>query len=103
MERIGGGMGLKSIEMQVALPRTQDSGKIQEQVHKQGEHVQSTLTASQLKEDKIKRNRIQELENTNSFLEKNESDTLKQDVYGKQSGGATSRHPFLGRRIDFNG
>lgn len=103
MERIGGGMGLKSIEMQVALPRTQDSGKIQEQVHKQGEHVQSTLTASQLKEDKIKRNRIQELEKTNSFLEKNESDTLKQDVYGKQSGGETSRHPFLGRRIDFNG
>ena len=30
-------MGLKSIEMQVALPRTQEVGKIQEQMNRQGQ------------------------------------------------------------------
>ena len=41
-------MGLKSIELQVALPRSQDAGKMQEQMMRQGQQFQETLTEQQL-------------------------------------------------------
>ena len=35
-------MGLKSVELQVAIPRTQDAGKMQEQLSRQGQQFQET-------------------------------------------------------------
>ncbi|MFA1820649.1 hypothetical protein ACDX78_10770 [Virgibacillus oceani] len=46
-------LGWKSIKMQVAFPRTQDAGKLQEQIGKQHQHFQESFTANQ--EQKRKR------------------------------------------------
>ena len=41
-------MGLKSIELQVAIPRSQDAGKMQEQMMRKGQQFHETLTEQQL-------------------------------------------------------
>lgn len=44
-------LSLKSIELQVALPHSQDAGKIQDQMSKEGQRFQESLTQSQIQED----------------------------------------------------
>ncbi|MFC4557142.1 hypothetical protein ACFO3D_02810 [Virgibacillus kekensis] len=104
-------MGLlswKSIEMQVALPRTQDAGKLQEQMLKQNQHFQESLAGSQLKEAERKRIRVQEMDNVEGtkVKEKQEIDgqEKEQEKQSRQkSRGELSAHPYLGTQIDFNG
>lgn len=94
-------MGLKSIEMQVALPRTQDVGKIQEQMDRQGQLLQGALLQSQLEKEKIKRTQIQQSEKSSPTKNKKESDKGQQKQ--KSPNKVRSDHPYLGKRIDFNG
>lgn len=99
-------MGWKSIEMQVALPRTQDAGQLQEQMMKQNQHFQASLAQSQLKENIKKRNSVQLFEDIH--------DIKRNDEGRHQQGYHTSgqhqdpdepsiKHPYLGRQIDFSG
>ncbi|MFB4167470.1 hypothetical protein [Virgibacillus sp. JSM 102003] len=99
----------KSIEMQVALPRTQDAGKLQEQMLKQNQHFQESLAQSQLKDIEQKRKRVQEFENIHNVKNKNKEDRDTNDSEDQQSelGYAPidefAEHPYLGKKIDFNG
>lgn len=98
-------MGWKSIEMQVALPRTVDAGKVQEQLQKQSEHIQGALTASQLEQERIKRTNVGKTEDMEQLkLKKEQKDNPESET--KKSGIAKdidSSHPYLGKRVDFNG
>ncbi|MEC5422667.1 hypothetical protein QGM71_04055 [Virgibacillus sp. C22-A2] len=94
----------KSIEMQVALPRTQDAGKLQEQMLKQSQHFQESLAGSQLKQEELRRKRVNEFENINEA--KNNKEELNQhEMHGHESDQKkdTANHPYLGKKIDFNG
>ena len=51
-------MSLKAIEMQIALPRTHDAGKIQEQLQQRGQHLQEHAAQSVTKEDDLKRKTV---------------------------------------------
>ncbi|MHA6251270.1 hypothetical protein [Oceanobacillus sp. CAU 1775] len=98
-------MGWKSIEMQVALPRTVDAGKVQEQLQKQSEQMQGALTASQVEQEKIKRTKVGESENTEKLkLKKDSQDNQEESTEDdKDRKDVDSSHPYLGKRIDFNG
>lgn len=100
-------MSWKSIDLQVALPRTQDAGKIQEQMTKQSEHFQESLAQSQLEQEKQKRKTVNEMEETikaeiNKDQEKHkEQGNNKEDTSEEKE--QEMKHPYLGSNIDFSG
>lgn len=99
-------LGLKSIEMQVALPRTQDAGKLQEQLGKRHQHFQESHTANQLKQEELKRKKINNFEQVKLFKNKKKhNDPALQDEVKKKESMLKEKveHPYLGTKIDFNG
>ncbi|SHN16494.1 hypothetical protein [Gracilibacillus kekensis] len=101
-------MSWKAVEMQVALPRTQDAGKIQDQMQQQGRIDQNQL-AQKLANDELRKRK--------QVLEQEASEKLKND---KKRSGANDpetnhsmektdqqhpqyKHPYLGNRVDFSG
>ncbi|PAV30026.1 hypothetical protein CIL05_09115 [Virgibacillus profundi] len=101
-------MGWKSIEMQVALPRTQDAGKLQDQMQKQSQQFQGSLAQSQLKQEELKRKRINESDHINDGVKikkerDNDSNDNDQEQEKSQQLNKKTNHPYLGSRLDLNG
>ncbi|WP_106497600.1 hypothetical protein [Lentibacillus sp. Marseille-P4043] len=101
-------MGWKSIEMQVALPRTQDAGKLQDQMTRQNQHSQESLIANQLKQDEQKRKRVNEFAETDKVKVKKDQDHSNQTSQDQQQEEQKQEdqfidHPYLGNKIDFSG
>ncbi|HZW68207.1 MAG TPA: hypothetical protein VFF20_06350 [Pseudogracilibacillus sp.] len=105
-------MGLKSIEMQVAIPRSQDAGKMQEQLSRQGQQFQETLTQQQLREDLIKRQRTNRQEKVlKRDVDEDEEQAKKREQEAqeakkqmeKQELSQAIKHPYLGSKIDWTG
>lgn len=101
-------MGLKSIEMQVAIPRSQDAGKMQEQLSRQGQQFQETLTEQQLRDEIIRRTKTNRQEKAlkrevddedQEAGQQNKDEQKEKDKQAEQD----MRHPFLGRQIDWSG
>lgn len=100
-------MSWRPVEMQVALPRIQDAGKIQEQLQTRNQHLQESIAQSQIKTDLEKRKKVNENEQKDhvgikekeremiafSQLQKKKNEEFNQNI----------NHPFLGKQIDFNG
>lgn len=99
-------MSWKSIEMQVALPRAQDAGKLQDQMMKQGQQFQESLAQSQIKQEELKRKKVNESEEIKKARIKKESDDPnqnKEEQSQEEELSHTIEHPYLGNKIDFNG
>lgn len=105
-------MGLKSIELQVAIPRSQDAGKMQEQLSRQGQQFQETLTQQQLSEEVIKRQRTNRQEEVlKRDVDKDEEKAKKREQnkheaknkLEKQKRLQEIKHPYLGSKIDWSG
>ncbi|MDY0408184.1 hypothetical protein ACFFIS_11290 [Virgibacillus soli] len=103
-------MSWKSIEMQVALPRTQDAGKIQEHMTKQQQQFQDTIAQNQLKETEIKRTQVNEFEKIRDAKIRredpqhedknfNDEENQKQDRENHEEKQGL-QHPYLGKKID---
>lgn len=98
--------------MQVAILRSQDASKIQEQLTRQGQQYQETLTQHQLTEEVMKRQRTNRFENvTKREVNTNDerSNHHKNQSYDQQKDRKKPKqkeqidHPYLGRRIDWSG
>lgn len=100
-------MGLKSIEMQVAIPRSLDAGKMQEQMERQGQQFQQTLTEEELKAEAAKPNKVNEYENVqiSNDKEEKEEEQEKREMKAKKKNKNKESidHPYLGNQIDFSG
>lgn len=100
-------LSLKSVEMQVALPRTQDAGKLQEQMQKNHQHFQESLAAVRLKQEELKRKKTNQMENTKNLTIKREERKKEQNNNEQVSKNKKRRnqvkHPYLGKKIDLNG
>ncbi|WP_226034922.1 hypothetical protein [Aquibacillus saliphilus] len=102
-------MSWKSVEMQVALPRIQDAGKIQEQMQQRGQHVQDSITSSQLLSEQEKRKKVNDYnqkDNVKNKKKEGQESVLNQDKQKDdlaQEKENRSDHPYLGSQIDFNG
>ncbi len=104
-------MSLKLIELQVALPRTQDAGKLQEQMQQRGQNMQDHISASLLKQDEKKRKQVVKNEKKEkSSLELNQRSSInghgpnsRDKDNSENSKEAQEEHPYKGKFIDFNG
>ncbi|GAA0435135.1 MAG: hypothetical protein ACQEWU_03810 [Bacillota bacterium] len=102
-------MGWKSIELQVAIPRSQDAGKMQEQMLKQNENFQTSLAQTQLQQEELKRKRVMGSKDLQQLKWKQQQDQkrLNASIQAKDEEKERERkewrHPYLGKRVDFNG
>jgi uncharacterized protein YfaS (alpha-2-macroglobulin family) len=101
-------MSLKAIEMQIALPRTHDAGKIQEQIQQRGQHLQEHAAQRVTKEDELKRKTV--IKNK----QKQEARLNKDGQSSKEQGESRQpkkkkeeliqhNHPYKGKVIDYSG
>lgn len=101
-------MSLKSIEMQIALPRTHDAGKLQEQMQQRGQLLQDFASESVKKEDEKKMRSVMKQEKQEAARfhkdgkgrEQAEQQGAKKEKKHKQQ---TEPHPYKGTRVDFSG
>ncbi|KGX88420.1 hypothetical protein [Pontibacillus litoralis] len=101
-------MTLRTIEMQVALPRTQDAGKLQDQLQHRGQMMQQQIVANQLAAEQRKRKQVIESDQTEDVQlreESNESEYCFEKNGPEKEEEPLPRldHPYLGKNIDFNG
>ncbi|OEF98630.1 hypothetical protein [Desulfuribacillus alkaliarsenatis] len=105
-------MSLKAIELQVAIPRTKDAGRIQEQLQQRPQNDQTqlanaqkknivkeqqkTLETQQTEHQKIKEH--QEKHNKNSNQQQNKNRKNKSDKDNQKS----TKHPFKGHSVDIS-
>ena len=103
-------MSLKSIEMQVALPRTMEAGKIQEQLQQRGQHINDFAADRTNKEEKQKRETVVKHEQKANVRltkddrhgdpkENNEAPTKKKTSKPLEK----EKHPYKGNVIDYSG
>ena len=101
-------VSLKLIELQVAVPRTQDIGKIQEQIEQRGQLSQEQLTVGMQKKDERKRKQVNNnekndratltLKQTSHMHESQEEPEMVEDEDEYKQ-----NHPYKGKFIDFSG
>lgn len=101
-------MSLKLIELQVALPRTQDAGKLQEQMQQRGQNMQNHIASSLLKQDEKKRKQVvKNKKKEKSSLELGQrpssGNSSKAKKKPEQNQEVREVHPYKGNYIDLNG
>jgi uncharacterized protein YfaS (alpha-2-macroglobulin family) len=101
-------MSLKAIEMQIALPRTHDAGKIQEQIQQRGQHLQDHAAQRVTKEDELKRKTV--IKNNQKQEARLNKDGQSSNEHGesgqpkkKQEECIQPNHPYKGKVIDYSG
>lgn len=93
--------------MQIALPRTHDAGKLQEQLNQRSQLIHDQLANSIQKEIDIKRTQVQENSDSEKLdLKKENSDQQYQHnkkKKKKEKHDENPNHPYKGKNIDFFG
>ncbi|HZG15107.1 MAG TPA: hypothetical protein VE710_08825 [Candidatus Bathyarchaeia archaeon] len=106
-------MSLKAVELQIALPRTQEAGKIQEQIQYRQTHEQQAAIDQRNEQDQAMRQRTTNINETDKGQirdkqerQKNrEQDQGEQKQQQRQDGhgqGYQMRDPFRGRHVDIS-
>lgn len=101
-------MTLKSIELQVALPRVTEAGNIQNQLSQKPAYDQSQIAQHNLKQAEQRLKRSNELDEASTLLvgeeEKREHQDQQQSGNGQRNPDEQERnsvaHPYKGRHID---
>ncbi|MBU8877858.1 hypothetical protein BGM26_02480 [Bacillus sp. FJAT-29790] len=105
-------MSLKLIEMQIALPRTMEAGKIQEQLQQRGQNMNDfAAQASQKEEEQKRKTVIKQEQKSNVKLTQEEKDHNKgTGSQGNRNDKSTEmvnekkeQHPYKGIVIDYSG
>ncbi|WP_280768954.1 hypothetical protein [Salipaludibacillus daqingensis] len=102
--------GLRSIEMQVALPRSQTAGKIQEQMQQRSLVMQEQMAQSEVRERVRQRNTVTESDAAEkNKLDKDRESKSQQDASVEEGQEAPNiiydeielvKHPYKGIRFD---
>ncbi|MDQ0156788.1 hypothetical protein [Robertmurraya andreesenii] len=102
-------MSLKAIEMQIALPRTQDIGKLQEQLQQRGQLQQDFATETVKKEeDKKKSTVVKQERKDEAHFHKDGHHRDDKEQKGRKKDGQehqqrTELHPYKGTKVDISG
>ena len=105
-------MSLKSIEMQIALPRTMEAGKIQEQLQQRGQNMNDFAAIRTQKEEEQKRTSvIKQEQKSNVKLSQDEKENRngtqdhedKERKKSKKMNEMKEKHPYKGNVIDYSG
>jgi len=91
--------------MQVALPRTQDAGKLQDQMQQRGPNVQQSLAEAGKIHDDLRRNQVNSMESKNGVNVNSNEDTTLLDSSKEthHNDVKVNVHPYLGNEIDYSG
>jgi hypothetical protein len=101
-------MTLRAVEMQIAIPRTQDIGKIQDQLHQRSTHEQFFLASEQQKENERKQKSSESLEKTRMDFDKSQDQSgPRQQAFShrknqKEDQHSENLHPYKGKIIDIS-
>lgn len=102
-------MSLKLIELQVALPRTLEAGKLQEQIQHQGTLLQEQAAQSVKREEQKQRTTVlkADLKDVTATLkdQKGKSSYYKPQNQKKKKDEQNKKenHPYKGTNIDYSG
>ncbi|MCF6093809.1 hypothetical protein L1765_07420 [Microaerobacter geothermalis] len=102
-------MSFKSVELQVALPRTQELGKIQEQINQRTAQDQAALASQQIKQLEYERKRSGNISRTEKQTIRRDQKN-KDDSTNKKGKKSTQKKkdeqeavdPYKGRYIDIS-
>ena len=99
-------MSLKSLELQVAIPKTFDAGKIAEQLHQQNAISQANAQAASARQ--LEKNRETVTKSNEMESDLGESSRQKQEQEKKKRPNNVqslneTKHPFKGNFVDFSG
>jgi len=101
-------MSLKSVEMQVAISKSQEASRMQDQMNRQGQQFQATLTEKQLKEEQLKRKQVNKYDNVEKrdVTDENQDKERKKEEQERQRQKEKKQarklpHPYIGNKIDF--
>jgi hypothetical protein len=101
-------MSLKAIEMQIAIPRTYDAGKIQEQQDHKGQNMYYAAAQSLMNEEERKRMTVMKGEHKANISNKKQRDRNNNESSDKRINGEVKElkkndHPYKGNVIDYSG
>ncbi|WP_409292320.1 hypothetical protein [Peribacillus sp. SCS-37] len=99
-------MSLKAIEMQIALPRTLDAQKVQEQLQQRGQLQNAEASREIDQEAKRRRSSVtrkNELEKTQADRGERQQENLQPSCKESSLEDAPAPHPFKGSFVDFSG
>ncbi|MEI5906199.1 hypothetical protein WAK64_03820 [Bacillus spongiae] len=97
-------MSLKAIELQIALPKTFEAGKMTDQFQQQGQIIQSQLQAENEKKQLQKRKKVNENHPTENQVIHDESPKNDQNETSlSEMRTSMAVHPYKGHQIDFSG
>ncbi|WP_419958215.1 RNA polymerase subunit sigma [Psychrobacillus psychrotolerans] len=100
-------MSLKLAELQIAIPKTFDAGKIADQIQQQGAISQSNAQAAS--EKQLEKNRetvIKSSETSETSSQDEEKERMeheRQNREKKEQELKETKHPFKGNFVDFSG
>jgi len=103
-------MGLESVELQVAIPRTVDAGKLQAEQQERAAALQNLAAYQAEKQEEINRSKV--LQQEQSAAVKNERNPgrgrdgrpfQKEERKRKKTKGGQAAHPYKGKFIDISG
>lgn len=100
-------MGWKSVDLQVAIPRTLDASNLQDQMSKQHQRFQDSLAQHQLKEQLNKRKQVNEYEQIEQRVNEKDKHSANNNYLNKKEPPERNteeqehlEHPYLGNRFD---
>lgn len=101
-------MSMKAVEMQIAIPRTTEAGKIQNDVHHRSSQEQQFMTGQQIKESQDLSQRstgIDETANAAVREDGKQPDSKRQGSHGhkskpEQEEHPDAEHPYKGHHLD---
>lgn len=97
---------MKSVEMQVAIPRTVDASKIQQQMTNHHRHFQDSLAQHLLNKQLRNRKQVNEYTNTRGVLDTKDEeagDNLQRrhdESLEREKEARQLNHPYLGNQFD---
>lgn len=102
-------MSLKSVEMQIVIPRTLDAGKLQEQLQQRGQNLVDHANEAVQKDVELNKNRVTKNEqlDRSKLLKDRDNQAHEHMKREKTTKGVEEQqkkqHPYKGTIIDYSG
>lgn len=101
-------MSLKSVELQVAIPRTQEATRVQEQLHQRPQQDQQQVAGQLQKQSETERKRPQSMQESEQRVIRDDEHSNGKQSSEQQSGHKKKQHkqkescihPYKGHHID---
>ena len=100
-------MSLKLVELQIAIPKTFDAGKVADQIQQQSALSQSNAQAASEKQlEKNRESVIKSSETSETSSQKEDKERSEQERHNREKKELEmkeTKHPFKGNFVDFSG